>query len=52
MQAVSRDAQSKSKKEGAKMIIIGTFLIVVTVAGFVLLHIEDNERTNRLRGDK
>ena len=34
------------------MTIIGTFLIAVTVAGFVLLHIDDNERTKRLRGDK
>ena len=34
------------------MIIIGTFLIVVTVVGFVMLHVEDNERTKRLRGDK
>ena len=34
------------------MIIIGTFLIVVTVAGFALLHIDDNERTKRLRGGK
>ena len=34
------------------MIIIGTFLIVVTVVGFVMLHVEDSERTKRLRGDK
>ena len=34
------------------MTIIGTFLIVVTVAGFVLLHIEDRNRTKQLRGDK
>ena len=34
------------------MIIVGTFLIVVTVVGFVMLHIEDRDRTRRLMGDK